>query len=402
MRRLATILLFVLVAAVALPADAAAGDDAGERRGPAVKGKKADRDWVSKLDAKELALLEARMPWDKLSAEKRQKIARTIVYLRSAPENKKRDFLRRARRWPTKRDHVSRHAGHMLANRGLSRAALRRLGPSFETELRKRDLSQHAFEMAFQMTFWRNALETRGSRSDRKQFWQKVQRQANDWRAQLAGAAVDPRALVDAMGTQALEAYPEAFEKSVSDPESLIRKTEHVEVKRGLRRLMQRSDRLSKEESLLLVRLVDRWAAKNRNNAPATGEQADALLESVLVNDLGVSQEVVDGIPPRSDPEARARYFQQHMRRAGFRMHRAGKQARGGMKNGRRPPREMPRPKGISDADWTLLMKARAEGWKNRKPGAWIRQKPDGVSDQGWQLLQEHLDAMLGGSRRKR
>ncbi len=387
MTRLLTIFVLVFAAAIALPCDALAD---GKADVPKAKGK--SRDWVSKLDAKELESLKSRTRWEKLPAKDRQRMARMVVILRKMPEDKRQEFLRRARDWRGKRDHVRSHAGHMLASRGLAQAALKRLGPKFENELRKRDLSHHAFERAFQMTFWKNSV-----RGDRRQFWKKVQQQVNKWREELAGAAGDPRTLIEAIAARAIEAHPEAFEKSVSNPEQLIRKTESVEVHRGIRRLMRRTDRLSKDESRLLVRLVDRWAVKNRKSAGAAGEQADAILKSVLVNELGVSQEIVDGMPPRSDPEARARYFQQQMRRAGFHKHHG--KMRG--KSGRRALRK---PDGISEKDWKLIMQARQNARRDGKFFQRMDERPEGVSDEGWKAwkdLEESVWRRMEGRRNR-
>lgn len=82
------LLLPLLGGALALPAYA--DGQKGRRDGPA-----ADKDFVARLTAEELELLQKKLPWDKLDQEKKNRIARHVLRLRDMDAKERERFKQR-------------------------------------------------------------------------------------------------------------------------------------------------------------------------------------------------------------------------------------------------------------------------------------------------------------------
>ncbi len=457
MRLRAIPLVLALLATCALAgARAYAGD--GDRRPPnGAKAKgagqqgKQQKDYVAELQPKELEFLESRIKgWDKLDAHKKQMIARNVVRLRNMSPEQRKHFERRlksmrgkSKRWDRMRD----HGGRMLVDRGLAHAARKKLGREFEARLRRSDISEHVFERSFGRTFWGKVTQTAFAdgkpvaldalpKGASERFLKRYSQMLTRWEAtddaeqrgrmlsalghsysqMLAGQLRHELARSDVKGSDAYVAlvarkvrqtWPKEFAESLQDPDALLRSAENHEVKRSLHRLLRRDGRLMGEEALLMVRLVERWtlhlAKSKRSVSVEAGAEADALIKRVLREQFKVEPEVLEAMPPRSEIEQRAAWYQRvFARKFGRSRGMRGPGSPWGSRDGRKGPgprlmRALERPEGLSDEDWSAYIKAPKGAGR-----PFLRSKPEGVSDAGWKLIKAALKKRMEAVGRRR
>lgn len=377
-----------VAALVAAAPCARAGDDE-----PSVA--KAKPDFLRQLSESEHAFLKKRFAnWDAMSVEKRQRIAQNVVRLRSmTPQEKQRlqDHIRRMKgrsRKDHERGRFHDRATGALINRALAREARRTLGRDFERELRKRDIADHTFEMSVGHTFWRAVSTQRAAQGEppapdtlpedvpgrvraqyaqahaaysklpaeskqrpgyaRRMHFKLAMLQAGRFRGTVRAMDLKGDAQLDAVAKAIRAEWPEALAKVLEDPEGLLKASEKHELRRAVRRILRRTERLEKEEAAVLVSLLSRLAIHHRKDDDGAREASDALLKAVLQRELRVPAEALADLPPASEPEKRLEFFRElaakskhhalreFMQRGGRAPH--GRRGPGGRK-GRRGPR---------------------------------------------------------------
>ena len=453
MRRLLLSALLVLggllTAAPALHADD--GKPAG------VKGRP---DFVRQLSANELSFLRKKFDnWDAMSADKRQRIAQNVVRLRTmTPEEKKRldDHIKRMKQRGKGRGRgrTHDHATRVLIGRALVHEARRVLGRDFERELRKRDISEHAFEVSLGQGFWRKLSEQRRAAGApvapdalpadfparwrehyekahatyaslpaeskeraghaRRLHFKLAMHEGGKFRAKVRAMDLKGEAQLDGIAAAIREQWPDALTQTLEDRQSLIKDAEKYELRRAVQRLLRRTEKLEKEEAAVLVSLLNRLAVHHRKKpADADGRaESDALLKAVLQRELKVPAEALAAMPPASQPEERLAFFAGlagRMRVHGFGgmhgrgTHRGGSHPGGrGAMDGRSMRRNLPKlekPEGVSDADWAIYKTMRDAAFETqdhaRLRSFWT-QKPEGMTDAGYQTLVKALREHLG------
>ena len=450
MRRLLLSLL-LLGGLVALAPSARAGD--GEP-GPSVR--KGRPDFVRQLTDAERAFLRSKFEgWDTLPIEKRQRIAQNVVRLRSmTPEEKQRleAHIKRMKRrpggGPGRHEHGRFHdrATGALINRAIAREARRALGRDFERELRKRDISERAFEMSVAGSFWRRISARRAAGGepvapdalpdDFPQHWRAsyaetykayaalapdakeragqarrlhfrlAMHQGERFRAKVRAMDLKGEQQLDAVGAAVQAEWPEALPEVTADPEALLRGAERHELRHAAQRLLRRTERLEKEEAAVLASLLNRLAVHHREKATDADARAaaDDLLKAVLQRELRVPASVLADMPPASEPEARLAFLAGLAGRGrGFgpggpkdRKDRPSRGPRGG--EGVRWVRQ--KPEGVSDADWAIfktIVEAAMKARDFEALRAFRTQKPEGMSDEGYQAILTSMKDRPGG-----
>ncbi len=425
MRALKALPLLVLLAALAglVGAQSAYADDGGARPGPSDAKTK---DFLAQLTDEERSFLQKRVKgWAQLPPQKQQMIARNVLRMRNMSAEQRKRFSERMERMRGKDkrwDRVRDHGARMLVDRGLAHAARKRLGRSFEGQLRRRDISDHVFERSFGRVFWDKVRQSafidgkppapdtlpagfperlvkrygqmharyaatedadQRKRMTKALGWTYASMVSAKLRHELAKSDVKGTDGYIALAAKKVQqTWPREFAASLEDPEALVRTAENEEVKRSLRRLLRRDGKLMREEAVLVVKLVERWAAQKKKDE-AAGSDADAVIQRVLREDLKLPADMVKAMPPRSEPEKRAAWYMQALRR--YFGHRGGGPRGAGMEGRKgRPGRgmgmRMAKPEGVSDEAWGHIQQAVREGMRNRRPP----QKPDAVDQATW------------------
>ena len=444
----------VLVALLGLVLPFARPAWAGEGDAPVAPGAapQADTDYVAQLTAEELGFLRTRIKdWDTLDGRKKQVIARNVLRIRNLKPEQRQAFEKKIGRLREGGPDDGRRRFHdratmILVNRGLAEEARRALGQAFDEGMRRRDLSQEAFEMAFSMSFWRTvasglaaggeppapgALPAEAPEHQKAQYTRahaeyaaatEAKRRAGlaqrlwfslamfkgeQLRRRLQQTDLKGDAYVAAVGAAVRGEWAEAFQGALADPQALLDAVERVEVKRSLRRLIQRSGALDREESTLLVALLARLAGENLVADGDAAGQVDAALKLVLVREFGLAPEEAAKLPAAADAAARSAFLQRFLRTrlAGQGRMLGGPPGRGDGRSdgrGRRTSPALARPDGVSDADWGLFEAAVQElrPGANGRP-AFFREKPEGMSDEGYRLLREALQKHFADRKRK-
>lgn len=379
-RRFSGLLLgALLVGALSVPA--LAGDDAA----PA-----AARDYVAELTSEELGFLRQRIQdWDAMEASQRQRIAQNVLRLRNLSEEGRKQFRRKidhftkaggdAPHAKERLEQLKRDGTRMLFTRGLGALARRELGMEQEAALLERGVSTNTLDMLFSRMFWERAVQSAGdteppapdslpagvSPESRQRYAEaharyveaegpareRMRRYLGFKHAMLQSellrqsaartdlASSDAYAL--ALGQRLREAWPQAFAAVLdsvrANPDAFVQAAERSETQRAVEGLSRGRGRLSKEELRLLVVLADRAATHNAAERPQLRERVDQLLRSVLVDELGLPQEAVDGLPARSEPEAREAALRHLLKLPGH--HGSGPHRRGGFGPRRGPPK---------------------------------------------------------------
>lgn len=449
MRRFLLPLLLALgVTLVAVP-QARAGDGPPKPR----------RDHVAALTEAERTFVEQRIEgWADLPPEKQQRIAQNILRMRSMTDAEKRrlqDHIQRIKRRDAKgergRGRFHDHATRALIDRALAREARRVLGRDFERTLRRRDISEHAFEKSFGWTFWRkvserltatgnptapDALPEDFPRRWRQRYtrgydaWQALPAEAKErrgharrlhfslamlqaerFRARVRAMGLSGEAQLDAVAASLRKEFPQVLEQSLEDPEALVRAAEKLELRRAAGRILRRTEQLEKEEAAVLASLLNRLAAHHRQDEGGAADVAagDALLRSVLARELRVPAAALADMPPASKPAERLAWLRGLAKRArvpelgGARDagHGHGR-GKGDPRRGRRGPPRLEQPEGVSDADWTIYERARDAALESKDRGALLRllrEKPEGMSDEGFARIQRALKSRMGPRR---
>lgn len=444
MRRVFFFALLVLgglsTAAPALHADDGVS---GGRKGVA----KARPDFVRQLSKSEAAFLRKKFAnWDAMSVEKRQRIAQNIVRLRTmTPEERKRleDHIGRLKQRGSKgrgRGRTHDHATRVLIGRALVRESRRVLGHEFERQLRKRDISEHAFEVSLGHAFWRKLSEQRRAAGEpvnpealpadfptrwrdhyakahgayvalpadakeraghaRRLHFKLAMHEGEKFRQKVRAMDLKGDAQLDGIAAAMREQWPEALEQTFADRDALLASAEKYELRRAVQRLLRRTEKLEKEEAAVLASLLNRLAVHHRKK-PADAESraaSDAMLKAVLQRELKVPAEALADLPPASEPEKRMAFFAGLAARArlhGFGGPKSRGHHRGGRgpmdgRSGRRTPGRMEQPEGVSDADWAIYTKARNAAWEAKDFEALRRLhgvKPDAMSAAGFEAI---------------
>jgi len=472
MRCLPFHLLLVFALGLALPAMAQADDDkpAPTRGKPA----KASRDFVSQLTPAELELVQTRVKdWPSLETAKKQRIAHNIVRMRTMTDVEKKrlgEHIKRMRNKGRARGRSRDHATRALIGKALAREARKTLGRDFERALRKHDITAHTLEVSLSSVFWRNVSDRHAAKGDPvapdqlpadfpahwrehyargHQGWSKAapeskeragmarrlhfklaMHQGERFRGEVRGMDLKGDAQLDAISAAIRAKWPEAMASSLEDPDALLRAADRWELRRAVKRLLLRTERLEKEEAAVLVSLLNRLAIHHRKKDEAGAAASDAQLKRVLVKELRLAQTDVEGLPPASDPQARMAFLFQLLRKYGGHTmggrpggqrpggqrpggqrpggQRSGREGRGPSEAGRGAGRRMPRmaqPEGVSDADWAIYVKVRDAAMAAKDFEAlralWTT-KPEGMTDAGHQAVVEALKARMGDRKGRR
>ena len=331
MRRL-TVLCLICLAAVAGAIDvpsAFAGD--GPARGEA----------VGQLTAEELALLKTKLPnWDDLDPHKQDRIARHVLRLRNmAPKDRERFQHRMARMRDAARTHVSpgRRGHHpsvyraalgqamqamleadwpegvaLAEQRKWSRARL--VGAFLRTRLMRR-IGEFELDRALGEDFDLATAFPDLPESRREKLASLIERaRTGDKRARHAlgrtmfhlragelrsAAAKGQDAVVAHVRATWQAPYAEALAEVRNDVEGFVKR---AEARRGARGPVRR-----REWASLALKLDD-MVTRAASSDAAFANDAHALMRRVLIDKLGVTQEQIDALPPRTDV-ARRRAF---------------------------------------------------------------------------------------------
>lgn len=406
-------------------------------------------DFLRQLKPAELSFLKEKIRgWEQLSLEKRQRVAQNVIRMRTMTPTEKQRLEGHIKRMQS-RDRQGRrgrydHAGRALVGRALARAARKQLGRDLERTLRRRDISDHAFEVSVVGTFMRKVVERRAAAGDppapdrlpadfparwREHYAEKYaefaalpadakQRGAMAGRLYFKLSMVDHERLrakvraMDVKGEAQLEAiadaaraqFGEAFAETLADPEALVRGAETYELRRAVGRIVRRSERLDKDEAAALVSLLNRLAVHHRQK-PADADArtaSDAVLKDVLRREFKATDEELAAMPSADDAEARQAFLvrlatRRYMHGAGQR-HGSKRGSNGSRAAGRRSMPKLEQPEGVSDADWAIYSAARDKALQAKDWDALRRlrtQKPEGMSDAGYRAVLEALQARM-------
>lgn len=375
----------------------------GERAAPG-----APADPLERLTGEERAFLAKRIPgWNDLDEARRRHIAQNVIRLRDlTPEDRARfrERVKRVTKAPRgeasdgRLGRLERDGTRILATRGVGSLARAELGLDAEAALLERGVSSVAFDIAFSRLFllrvvgqvlaereppapdtlpagtppeararyaeaharWQAALDDEEKRQLGQRLGLRVVMAEAEWlRRSLSPTDMgsgDAYAL--ALGRRLREKWPRAFDESLawvrSEPDRFLEMVERDEAQRAVEVLGRARGALGRDETRLLVALLDRFATHHRDAAPERLARLDDALRAAWTDGLRLPAEAWDRLPPRSEPKEREEALAKALRLPGPRPDARGRFG------WRKPP-------GVSDEAWARRLQELRERRKGGK-----------------------------------